>query len=82
MPVILNSNTLDLWLDLSVDIEQVLIPQINATPATDLLEFFKVSTFVNSIKNDGPDCSLDLQSFTQLKGIGRFFKSNDKYESK
>jgi len=59
MPIILNETTLDLWLDDTIDFE-IVYKEIEAIETTDLVEFYKVSTFVNSIKNDGDDCSLEL----------------------
>lgn len=69
MPIILNETTLDLWLDYSIDFD-IVHAEIESISTTDLVEFYKVSTFVNSVKNDGTDCSLELSEFTKTKGIG------------
>lgn len=50
MPVILDSEEVSIWLN-SANVENLLDPARD-----DLLESYKVSTFVNSPKNDSPDC--------------------------
>ena len=69
MPIILNETTLDLWLDYSLDFD-IVYKELESISTTDMVEFYKVSTFVNSIKHDGSDCSLELSEFTKTKGIG------------
>jgi putative SOS response-associated peptidase YedK len=55
MPVILERNLLDAWLDRTVKDTDFL--QTLLRPADEsVLESFEVSKFVNSIRNDGPQC--------------------------
>ena len=61
MPVILNNETREMWLssDMPFDYVKASIDGSNASVL--LTQSYKVSTYVNSIKNDGEKCSMPLQ---------------------
>jgi len=59
MPVILDAQDFELWLDPEVSDPDRLQPLLRPCPA-DPLEAIRVGTFVNSARNEGPGCSAPL----------------------
>jgi putative SOS response-associated peptidase YedK len=55
MPVILQVKDYDLWLDTEVQQKELLQPLLRAYPSEEL-EAYPVSRWVNSPRNDGPQC--------------------------
>ncbi len=55
MPAMLGPEYWDDWLDRSNDDAEVL-QDLLRPPAEDLLESYEVSTYVNSVRNNGPEC--------------------------
>jgi len=55
MPVILHPEDYDLWLDPTVQDPSKAVPLLTAYPSDDMMTF-PIGTFVNSPKNDGPEC--------------------------
>ena len=55
MPVILNPQHKDIWLDIQVSDPEQLKPYFAPYPSS-LIEVYPVSDLVNSPKNDSPDC--------------------------
>lgn len=55
MPVMLDQGVWDAWLDRANTDAESFLPILQA-PAEDLLETYEVSTFVNSVRNNGPEC--------------------------
>jgi len=55
MPVILNREAEDVWLDPLVVDSTKLLPLLKPYP-TEQMEFYQVSRIVNSPGNDSPDC--------------------------
>ena len=55
MPVILSSETEALWIDPLSEDPDILQPLLQPSPA-ELLESYEVSSFVNSARNEGPEC--------------------------
>lgn len=55
MPVILPKTVEDLWLDPSVDDHSRLLDLLQPYPAAEMAAY-TVSPFVNSVKNDSPEC--------------------------
>jgi putative SOS response-associated peptidase YedK len=55
MPDIIPKDKEPVWLDPSVQDEEVLLPLLNPYPSEDM-EFSEVSAIVNSPGNDSPDC--------------------------
>lgn len=55
MPVVLNRETWGVWLDPDVQEPEVLLP-LMIPNAADLWQRVPVSSLVNSVKNDSPDC--------------------------
>jgi hypothetical protein len=66
-----------MWLSRDVSFEQAKASIEGSNAAVKLTGCYKVSSFVNSIKNDGEDCILELQKYNQKafsKGIGKYFQ--------
>lgn len=57
MPVILSQETEALWLDPLTEDPEVLTPLLVSAPS-ELMEFYEVSDFVNSARNQGPECAM------------------------
>lgn len=55
MPVILPPEAYDLWLDREVDDPSALLPVLRPRPDDELVAY-EVSTLVNNVRNDAPDC--------------------------
>ena len=55
MPVVLDPVVWDDWLDRSNTDAESLLPFLRP-PSEELLETYEVSTFVNSVRNNGPEC--------------------------
>ena len=55
MPVILSSETEALWIDPLSEDPDILQPLLQPSPA-EQLESYEVSSFVNSARNEGPEC--------------------------
>lgn len=50
-----------------------------------MLTYRKVASVVNSVKNDNPDCIMELEEYKKKlhsRGLGRFFKTKDDDEYK
>lgn len=60
MPVILPPEAYDLWLDQDVDDPAALLPLLKPRPDDELVAY-PVSTLVNDVRNDSPDCIRPLQ---------------------
>lgn len=60
MPVILPPEAYDLWLDRDVDDPEALLPLLKPRP-DDELTAYPVSTIVNDVRNDAPDCIKPLE---------------------
>ncbi|NQW24239.1 MAG: SOS response-associated peptidase [SAR202 cluster bacterium] len=60
MPVILSDETQALWLDPLTEDPKILEPLLIPAP-TELLTYHQVSSTVNSVKNQGPECVLPLK---------------------
>ena len=79
MPVMLDSSSLEMWLDSSKNSFRKCEKIIAKGRVHNSLITFEVSDHINSIKNDGPDCILPRKDFKSKqfeKGIGRFFKQS------
>lgn len=61
MPVILDTDVMDLWLNPHVHNPEQLKPLFKPYPS-DLMEMYPVSDIVNSPKNDNPECIIPLQN--------------------
>lgn len=59
MPVIIAPEDYDLWLDRAVDEPDAVLPLLRSAPE-DALRMYDVSTFVNSPRNEAPDCIAPL----------------------
>lgn len=75
MPVILQDNDIDTWLDVKANpynsLQKLLSPYKDNN-----LNWYKVSDTVNSIKNQTPDCMVpleDVMAKRRANGIGKFF---------
>jgi putative SOS response-associated peptidase YedK len=55
MPVILPKHHIDTWLDRSIDNEQEVLPLLKPYPEKEM-DAYEVSRFVNSPKNNSPEC--------------------------
>jgi putative SOS response-associated peptidase YedK len=55
MPVILPTHHIDTWLDRSIDNEQEVLPLLKPYPEKEM-DAYEVSRFVNSPKNNSPEC--------------------------
>lgn len=63
MPVILQPQDYDLWLDPTVQTSERLLPLLQPYPAE--MQHYPVSTQVNSPQNDSPDCIVPLEAARQ-----------------
>ncbi|MFY9569979.1 MAG: SOS response-associated peptidase, partial [Blastocatellia bacterium] len=63
MPVILPKDLADLWLDAEID-DHRLLDLLQPYPA-DKMSAYQVSTLVNSVKNDSPQCIEPASDLTQ-----------------
>ena len=59
MPVILSSESEALWIDPLTEDPNILQPLLQPSPS-ELMESYKVSSFVNSARNQGPECIMPL----------------------
>lgn len=59
MPVIVPPEDYDLWLDREIQDPEAVLPLLKGAPE-DALEMYDVSTFVNSARNEAPECIAPL----------------------
>lgn len=59
MPVILSPEDYDLWLDRDIDDPEAVLPLLKGAPE-DALQMYEVSVFVNSARNESPQCIAPL----------------------
>lgn len=59
MPVIISPDDYDLWLDREIDDAEAVLPLLKGAPE-DALQMYEVSVFVNSARNESPQCIAPL----------------------
>ena len=62
MPVLLNEETRNMWLDTNVDFDKC-FKRIYESNPKDILQYYKVASVVNSVKNDSADCILEMEEY-------------------
>ena len=61
MPVMLDSSTWDAWLDGEISDPDIVLSLIRTVPEKEI-EVYPVSTLVNSVRNDLPECVAPLRA--------------------